>query len=157
MNGILKQYLEELAKYGDLQNMDNDIPFMEVVGKIVELQDPEAIPYLLDYLDDDMKCEYTSEEIQNAIESFEDRFYVPCLLKKLKDLLPKAKDLCEYFFWAIFNTPETLEVLKENIHLADKESILTLLDYIQSENKKPIIEKLRRIVNEGRPTQGELF
>ena len=49
------------------------------------------------------------------------------------------------------NHDPSLEILKKNIHLADKETLLMLLDSIENdeplERHKPIIAELRRLAN----------
>ncbi|MDR3224251.1 MAG: hypothetical protein LBT03_01550 [Holosporales bacterium] len=152
MDKLLEQYFKELEKYSDLNNPDNDMPFSDIVDKIVLTKNPEAIPLLLKFCDDDMRCEYTSESLVSQIEYFEIEDYVPALLTELKSMFVKASQYCKYFFYTIFNTPDCLNCLKQNIHLADKETLLKLLDNIESDKyrpdeRRPIITELRGLVN----------
>jgi hypothetical protein len=152
MDKLLEQYFNELEKYSDLNNPDNDIPFSDIVDKIVLTKNPEAIPLLLKFCDDDMRCEYTSESLVSQIEYFEIEDYIPALLIELKSMFTRAPEYCDYFISRIMNSQRHLECLKQNIHLADKETLPKLLDNIESDKyrpdeRRPIIIELRELVN----------
>jgi hypothetical protein len=152
MDSTLQKYFEELKQYSDLSNPDNDMPFADIIDKIVSTGNADAVPLLLKFVDDNTNCEYTYESWSTWIESFDAEKYIPALLIELKDVFLRAPDHCEYFFYTIFNTTGYLEYLKLNIYLADKETMLILLDNIGNDKgclkeHKPIIKELRELVN----------
>jgi hypothetical protein len=152
MDITLQKYFKELEKYSDLSNPDNDMLFADIVDKIVAVGNPDVITRLLQFIDDNTNCEYTYESWSVWIESFDTEDYVPKLLMLLKDIFLKAPDHCEYFFYTIFNTKDCLECLKQNLHLADKTTLLKLLNNMWNDKNclmehKPIIAELRELVN----------
>jgi hypothetical protein len=150
MNEILQNYFRELEQYSDLSDMDNELRFAEIVDKIALTRNPKAIPLLLRWLDDNSNSEdIAMQGLANRIESFGKKEYIPALLTELKNTFIRAPQECSCFFYRIFNSPQHLLVLKENIHLADRGTLLKLFNYMENDrpSRKQIIAELRELVN----------
>lgn len=148
---IIKRMRELKAPNPDFETQEDVDEFLELLGKMELVGNPDYLPYLLEFLDDECYIDGINETLLSNIEGFDANYLVPNLLKSLKDIYGRASEQCEYLFWTIFNTPEALKVLKKNIHLADKETLLKLLD-IMYEDKyslskhRSVINKLRDIL-----------
>lgn len=148
---IIKR-MRELKSFGPDFNSQADVDeFMELVDQIPLIENPDYLPYLIEFLDDDCYIEGVNETLLNDIEYSPAQQYVPYLLDKLKDFYTKARNQFKYLFWTIFNTSEDFEVLKKNIHLADKETLLKLLDDIYKDKyslpeHKEAIQELRKLL-----------
>jgi hypothetical protein len=124
-------------------------------GRILESvseEDAEFLPELFLLFDDDWSCPGVFCPIIHAIESFPCIFYVKTFLKGLKDFYNNSKECIEEQFVKLFNSNPYLETLKENIDLADKETLLRLLDNCENdkycpERHKSIFAELRRLMN----------
>jgi hypothetical protein len=153
MDETLRKYFKELEQYRDLSSIENEMRFSEIIDKIVLTKDPEVLPLLLKYFDDDSDSEDIAMQVlKHGIESFEIEDYISALLKELSSMLIRAPQECNSLFYRIFNGKKYLAYLKENVHLADKETLLKLLDNIENdeplEQHKPIIAELRKLANQ---------
>ena len=152
MNDRIKQYFKELDKYRNLSTIDDELMFSAITEEIIKMKEPETIPLLLDYFDDNIRAgDITFQHLENDMDYFNPSDYIPCLLIHLKNMIKKAMNESGYLLSHLFNFPEKLKILKENIHLADKESLLKLLNYLEEDDcpkpHKPIIAELRKMVN----------
>ncbi|MBR1479635.1 MAG: hypothetical protein IJ599_01920 [Alphaproteobacteria bacterium] len=143
---IIKRMRELKAPNPDFETQKDVDEFLELIGKMELVGNPDYLPYLLEFLDDECYIDGVNETLLNNIEGFDANYLVPTLLKSLKDIYGRASNQCKYLFWTIFNDPECLDVLKKSIHLADKKTLLKLLDII-CENKYSLPEH-RIIVSE---------
>ncbi|MDR0740696.1 MAG: immunity 30 family protein [Puniceicoccales bacterium] len=129
--------------------------FGRIMGVIAEKdkteEDEKLLPDLFLLFYDDWTSEGIICPLIHAVESFEDSFYVETFLKGLKDFYNNSKECIEGQFYRIMNHNPSLEILKKNVHLADKKTLLALLDNIENdeplERHKPIITELRALVN----------
>jgi hypothetical protein len=91
------------------------------------------------------------ECLKCRVENFPMGDYLTAVLKNMKSMCIKAKDWCSILLSRMLNDSEYLLYLKKSIHLADKETLLNLLDYMENdeplERHKPIIAELRSLVN----------
>jgi hypothetical protein len=134
---------EDVAEFGRI---------METIAEKDKTEEDEKfLPDLFLLFDDDWPCDGIICPLIHAVESFEDSFYVETFLKGLKDFYNNSKECIEGQFYRIMNHDPSLEILKKNIHLADKKILLVLLDNIENdeplERHKLIITKLKKLVN----------
>ena len=122
----------------------NDVDeFLELIDQLDTATNPEYLPYLFEFLQDDCDIEGADEAMRLAIEDAPARYFVPSLLKNLTKIYNKAPNQCECLFWTVFNTSECFVELKQNIHLADKETLLKVIQDI--ENDEPLPEHVKAI------------
>lgn len=126
--------------------------FMELIYEIIESNDMGYLPYLFKFFQELHNVEGIGETLKNIIETHPADIYVTYLLRTLKEQYQKIHDECKYMFWGIFNDLEYFEVLKKNIHLADRETLLKLLNDIYEDKyslpeHKTIVNELRKLLN----------
>jgi hypothetical protein len=143
-----------VAKLNQLTSFDtnNDVmEFLDIIGNIATNGDVSYLPVLSGFLSDKPDLIDVRDSIMMAIETYTDYDYVTYLLTELETILIKIPRCTIMFFWTIFNTTSCLQVLKQNIHLAAKETILKLLKNMENDKycpdkHKPIIRELRELV-----------
>jgi hypothetical protein len=111
--------------------------------------------FLLFY--DDWPCEGIIYPLIHAVESFEAVFYAKTFLETLKDSYNHAPESMEWLFIRMINHDLYLEIIRENVHLADKETFLALLgdrelgalknNASSAERHIQIIAELRSLIN----------
>jgi hypothetical protein len=152
MDETLRKYFRELEQYSDLSKDENEIPFAEVLDKIVLTENPEAIPLLLKYFDDDSDSTFAMETLKCRVEDFPRDDYIPAFLKNMKSMYIEAKDWCYVLLSRIMNNPRGFFYLKNNIHLGDKETLLEMFDYMEKDKYRPErgpkIAELRKLLNQ---------
>ena len=132
----------------------NDVDeFLELIDQLDTATNPEYLPYLFEFLQDDCDIEGADETIRLAIEDAPAHYFVPSLLKNLTKLYNKAHNQCKYLFWGILNDIEYFDNLKDNIHLDDKETLLKLLDDIYKDKyslpeHKEAIQELKKLLDD---------
>jgi hypothetical protein len=143
---------DQLYAVDFLANAKKNVKSQSQVNYVLA-KNPEELPILLNFLDDNMHCEYTAETLALQIEYFEMDDYITSLLIELKNIFAKASEYCGVLINRLLNSKKHLQCLKQNIHLADKDTMLKLLDNMENdkycpEEHKPIIKELRALVRE---------
>jgi len=153
INLKLLKRLGELFSFKTNEDVDE---FLEIIGEIakeiVETKEQGYLPFLFVFLQDDPEFIVVRDSVMRAIECYTDQIFVDYILENLKYYYEKIPDCLLMFFWVIFNTPDCLKILKQNIHLADKETLLKLLNNMEQDKycppeHKPIIAELRELIN----------
>jgi hypothetical protein len=146
-----KQILERLKHLAKAET-DSDVKEFGSILESVSEGDREFLPKLFLLLNDDCDCDAITWPIIHAVELFECSFYAKTLLNGLKDFYCNSKFWIERLFSRMFNDDSDLKAIKENIHLADKGTLLMLLDYLENneplEQHRPIIAELRKLANQ---------
>jgi hypothetical protein len=102
--------------------------FGQIMESSISEEDARFLPDLFLLFDDDWTSEGIIYPLLHAVELFEVTFYVKTFLETLKDSYGHAPESMEWLFIRMLNDDSYLKVIKENIHLADKETFLALLD-----------------------------
>jgi hypothetical protein len=120
-------------------------------------EDAKFLPNLFLLFDDDWTCDGIIYPLLHAIESFEAIFYTKTFLETLKDSYGHAPESMEWLFIRMINHDLYLEIVRENVYLADKETFLALLDVRElgalknnassAERHIRIIAELRALIN----------
>jgi hypothetical protein len=145
----LKDLYKQLELYSqNFDNWDNIEKFLETAREIVSIGDISSFPILLSYFDDQHNTDFVLEELSNAIEGFGNTKYIKGMLQNLHIMFPKARKWAADLIVIILNSPNTLKILKSNIHLTDKAKLLEVLDviYQRTVKHKQVIEELRKIL-----------
>ena len=147
----LEKLYKQLELYSNFDEGDNDEKFLNTADKIVEIRDPNSMPALLKYFDDNERS-WVLESFKGIIKSsryLNEKLFAKTILKNIHIMIPHAKEWAEGFLYIILNEKECLKTLKQNMHLADKTSLTQLFDliYEESEEHRPIIDELRTILN----------
>jgi hypothetical protein len=152
---IDERMLERLKFLSEGLTEEDVAEFGRIMGAIEEgdktEEDEKFLRDLFLLFNDDWPCPGILYPHIHAVESFEVVFYAKTFLKTLKDSYGRAPESMESLFIRMINHAPSLEVIKENVHLADKETFLALLDFFENneplEYHKPIIAELRTLVN----------
>jgi hypothetical protein len=141
---------EKLKELSNFKTKEDVKEFEFILSNIIKDQNPEYIPILLSLLDDNSNFSGVMFSIIQTVESYTADVYTLYLLKNI-NIFYKAPDYCNELFCRILNSQQHLQCLKQNIHLADKETMLRLLDNMENdkycpEEHKPIIKELRELV-----------
>ena len=135
-----------------------------ILHAIFSYGDPSVIPQLLKYVPSDDEYEdedlvfledYSSEPLCNGITDADyfGEAYIPVLLEHIHEIVPRALQNAAWFLYGmIYNDLVTFSdsrPLMNNLHRAEKESFLCILDYAFKscfESLKQKDEKIREIV-----------
>jgi hypothetical protein len=145
MRKTLQELYIDLDKYKDFDEKNNSEKFLDTIDEIVSFQDPESIPIIIQYFDDDSEYGWVMESMSGVIEHFEPFQYVTNLLKNIQLFEEKALEWLSILFNRIFNDNSYLNLFRQNMHLAPKESLLKLFDLMQKESPhhRELIKELR--------------
>ena len=149
INLKLLKRLGELFSFKTPEEVDE---FLEIIQTIATLNDPDYLPFLFAFLQDDPEYVDVRDSIMFVIEGYPLEIYVTYLLKALKNQFIRTPWLCEILISRLLNTELDKNCLKKYIYLADKETMLKILDNKEinkycPEQHKPIIAELRSLVN----------
>jgi hypothetical protein len=148
MNELTELYknLEEYSK--DFDSWDNVEKFLETLEEIANYNNVESVSVLIRFFNDSDYTDYVYERLQGIIASYGSKVYVTELLKNLSTMLPHAKDWATGMMYGILNNKECLEILKQNIHLAQKEALELVLNkiYEESEGHRAVVDELRGLL-----------
>lgn len=146
-----QQKLENLKRYAKMET-EEDIKLFEITAyELAETKDPEILKELIDIFDDE--CEYPEVmySLVHAIETYPSDVYVKGVMLKIKNFLSYL-EWYKTLVYGILNHGKCLQLFKENVHLADQDKLLELLDimYQESEAHRPVIDELRKLINKER-------
>jgi hypothetical protein len=142
----LVELYKKLEQYSHFEeDEENYERFLDTVDAIVLKNDPSAIPELLKYLDDQCEYDYVQDHLTGALETFNAEDYVLGLLKNFQMCILKAQNWIDCLCNRIFNDPSYLIIFRQNMHLADKESLLKLFKIMEEESPhhRQLIQELR--------------
>jgi hypothetical protein len=149
---INQKLVKRINKLADFKNKGEVLEFEELIYQIARDEKIEYLPFLFSLMkDNDTYGEEITDNVMRAIEMFPNEIYVKYLLINLRKELTRIPDCCEIFFHHLLNADNDKIFLKQNIHLADKDTMLKLLDNMENdkycpEEHKPIIKELRELV-----------
>jgi hypothetical protein len=142
----LVELYKKLEQYSHFEeDEENWEHFVDTFDAIVSKGDPASIPELLKYLDDQCEYDYVQGHLIRALETFSDEVYVISIIKNICNLLVKSSYLCVDIIKRILNNNNCLSIFRENMHLADKESLLKLFKIMEEESPhhRELIRELR--------------
>ena len=153
INNILKVLHNDLERYKNFEQNDNADKFLNTIDQIVSFQDPQSIPVIIGYFDDQSEYSWVLESMSKAIEHFNKIAYVPTLLKNINLFELRAQEWATILFFRILNDPTYLSLFSQNMHLAPKESLLKLFDLMEEESPHhvEIIKELRTELEKSHP------
>jgi methionine synthase II (cobalamin-independent) len=143
----LEELYKKLEEYNDFDSdQENCEKFLDIVDEILSKNDPSTIPELLKYFDDDSDYSWVLTSIRKAIEHFDQESYINAILCNLDFLVIGAVRWADEIVNSIFNTESDKEYFRQNMHLADKESLLKLFDIMEEESShhRELIAELRK-------------
>ena len=145
---LLKR-LGELFSFKTPEEVDE---FLEILQEIATTNDPDYLPFLFAFLQDDPEYIDVRDSIMLVIEGYPLNIFCQFVMNNLKSLCIRIPDCIATSVFQILNTANHVFILKQNIHLADKETMMKLLDNMEKdkycpEQHRPIIAELRSIVN----------
>ena len=147
----LEELYKDLERYKDFdadkENVEN---FLESMQALLNQEKHDAIPHLLKYIEDDSDYDWVSEIIENNLCYFFKNNGSILLIDNIDFFMKKAPFRCESAFSIVFNDPESLNLFRQHIHLADKTSLLKLFDMMEKESPHhaALIQDLRKELNE---------
>lgn len=148
----LNELYDKLEIYSkNFNDWDSIEKFSKIAREIVSYGDINSFPILLKYFDDNDDTDFVLEDLSDAIEGYDGEKYIKGILQNLSIMFPKAKIWARGLIVVCLNSPEDLEILKANLHLAEKEKLLEILDmiYQRTEKHRPVIEELRNLIEKG--------
>jgi hypothetical protein len=153
MRKTLQELYIDLDKYKDFDEKNNSEKFLDTIDEIVSFQDPESIPIIIKYFDDNSEYGWVMESMSKSIEHFEDSQYVTNLLKNIRLFEEKAIEQLLILCFSIFNHNNCLNIFRQNMDLASKKSLLKLFDLMEKESPhhRELIEELKKELGNQNP------
>jgi hypothetical protein len=151
---MIKQSLvNKLDQLSSFNTNDEIMEFLDIISDIAENGDVAYLPKLFDFLEDEPDLVDVRDSIMMIIERYPISIYIPYLLSNLKMKFTTIPECCEIFVSRLLHKGQDILLLKQNIHLVDKETMLKLLDNLENDEycpevHKPIIKELRELVRE---------
>ena len=113
--------------------------YVNAVEGIIEKDCIASLPVLLRYFDDNNHTDFVLECLKNRIRDYgyhnnRDDAYVKALLQHIHIMLPHAIDYATQFAHYMLCDEESYEMLKNNLLLADRESLISILEHIRKES-----------------------
>jgi hypothetical protein len=135
----------DLEKYKDFDKDNNSEKFLDTLGQIVALSEPSSIEVLIKYFDDDSDYSWVIEILQNNILFLFKNTGSSVFIKNLTNFIKKSPEWCTDTVTILFNDDSYLNLFRQNMHLAPKESLLKLFDLMQKESPhhRELIKELR--------------
>ena len=150
MKTLNELYLD-LKKFGDFDaSPDNPELFLNTVDEIALQKDPSSLPVLLDYFDDETEYSWVMTSLRKAIEYYSRENYINSIIINLRSLCKKALIWTDEIVNSILNGEEDKKYFCTHIHLAERESLLKLFDFMEKESPHhaTLIEQLRKEIEE---------
>ena len=127
--------------------------FLYILSLIGEADDPDYLPFLFTYVSDTSKYEGIYYWLVLVIMGHDSEALIKYLQSSLKDYYQKFPIcLCE-FYERFLDIPKYLQILKDNVQIADKQTFLDLLNYVErysSDERKTAINELRKLLDNGK-------
>ena len=127
--------------------------FLYILSLIGEADDPDYLPFLFTYVSDTPKYEGIYYWLVLVIMGHDSEALIKYFQSSLKDYYQKFPIcLCE-FYERFLDIPKYLQILKDNVQIADKQTFLDLLNYVErysSDERKTAINKLRKLLDNGK-------
>ncbi len=131
----LKSLYQSLEEYKDFSsNSENCEKFLEVVGKIVSKKDPNSLPVLLKYFDDESDYSWVMTSLRKFLESYPPREYVMAILKNLEFLVLSAIMYSDEILNSILNSEIHKEIFIANYRKASRKYLEQLFSYMVHES-----------------------
>jgi|GEM_PF-4129016 len=136
---------KRLKNLVQMKTPDDIKEFEKVIWKLAEKEDATTLGKLIDLFDD--KCPYPEVmySLVHAIEQVPNELYVSTVLSKIKTGIKDFPFWMDCLVNGIFNHQDCLNIFRQSMHLADKESLLKLFDLMDKESPhhKELIAELR--------------
>ena len=141
--------MDDFARLKNLVQMktpDDIKKFEAVVWKLAEKEDVTTLSKLIDLFDDKCPFPEVMYSLVHAIEQIPKELYVPTVITKIKTGVKDFPFWIDCLVNRIFNDQNYLNIFRQNMHLADKESLLKLFDLMDKESPhhKELITELRQ-------------
>ncbi|MDR2067917.1 MAG: immunity 30 family protein [Holosporaceae bacterium] len=124
-------------------------------SELCSLKDTDTLKKLLPDLFcvfDDNCNDKSAFSLIHLIETVPDPYYVECFLKNLRKSYTNSVYWTSVLFTRIMNNSDSLQYLKYYLYLADRETLLHLLSFI--ENDRYCTEEHKRIISDLRKRLG---
>lgn len=126
------QYLKNFFSDYKYENLNK---YELYVWELAKTNDIDILSELMDLFDDNFEPQEILFSILHAIESVPKKTLVLLLMRKSIDF----KNYPEWyarFIYGVLNNQDYFTLLLENIHLADRKSILAVLDFIYQDSEE---------------------
>lgn len=142
----LNNLYKKLEDYSDFGTDENTQKFLDTVDELVILGDPCSIGQIIHYFDDESDYGWVFQSTIRTMENFDDCDYVQKILENIAILMKKASGLAWEIVVRILNNNNCQAIFRQNIHLADKDSLLKLFDLMEKESPHhtELIAELRK-------------
>jgi hypothetical protein len=142
----LDELSQDLETYKDFEVEGNIDSFLEKIDEIINLHKEASVPLLMNNIRDDSEYSWVDDIIQNNVLYFFKNKGDELFIKNLKNFIRQSPNMCEDTVSIIFNSPDCLQIFIENMHLADRDSLLKLFDLMEKESPHhaSLIQELRR-------------
>ena len=142
-----KQEFNALKKYAKMKSEEDIKLFDIMVYELAKTQDLGVFERLIDIFDDECEFPEVMYSLIHAIATYPCKQYVLGILSKVNDYY-KYVEWFKIIIYGILNSEKYLEVFKHNIHLANQDKLLKLLNIMhkESEDHHLIIEELRNLI-----------
>ncbi len=146
----LQELLDTLSEINkNPQSVSYVKDFEDVLARIWELGNPDCIPELVKFFDDNAEFYEMMFSIIHLIETFEDTSYVKGIIKSLPDFWNQSPEWASTIHIRILNSEHIRNLyLNEirDIEFEKKNVLIKLLESINEENEK-FIEKTTPLLN----------
>lgn len=136
----LNSYINNLKHVSDkLHDSSHIQDFEQILADILKLNDPNCIPELIKFLDDETDFDEVMFSIIHTIEFFEDESYVSGVIKSLPDFFIKSPRWASIIHMRILNSQSTLDAFTKEIRTATKskrEAVEKLLEKINLKSER---------------------
>lgn len=136
---MINELISKLRNYQDFHVNKNILKFEEVLHDLSATNDPEIIPLLLSFFDDECEFPEVMFSIIHTIEIFDDAQYVSQLLVALEEVWSRSPYWVKVIHFRILNSKSTKEeYIKQVKELDSKHKIIVkaVLSKIGTESPK---------------------
>lgn len=139
---------EQLQKYVKMEQEEDIRKFELGIWSFAKTKDPARLELLIDLFNDECPYSEVMYSLVHTIESYPKDIYIDVVLKKIEKGVRKYPIWMDCVCNRIFNDFECLKYFKDNMHKADKDSLLKLFDIMEQESShhRELISELRKSI-----------
>jgi len=136
-------HLKQLSKMKTPEDINE---FEKKIWTLAQTKNINVLTHLIDLFDDNCLYYEVMYSLVHAIETYNKNDYVNAVIKKIHDGIKNYKFWIDCLCNRIFNDLSYLAIFRQNMHLADKESLLKLFKIMEEESPhhRQLIQELRK-------------
>ncbi len=143
--------LEKLKILAKMETPEDIKEFELLSWKLAQTREPDVLSQLISLFDDNNPYQEIMFGLLHIIETYPNEAYVKAVLRSLKTGLISHPEWTDRMVNRIFNEEDCRNIFHQNLHLADKQTLLQLFDLMEKESphhKKLITELRGELTNE---------